>query len=78
MIQRAIELWTNPNDLILDPFAGIGSTGYQALKMDRQFLGFELKKSYFEQACLNVKAATADTLPLFADSQNCLDSRAIS
>jgi transcription antitermination factor NusG len=66
VIQRAIELWTNPYDLVLDPFAGIGSTGYQALKMGRRFLGMELKDSYFKQCCLNLKAALADTLPLFS------------
>jgi DNA methylase/Helicase conserved C-terminal domain len=65
VIQRAIELWTNPGDLVLDPFSGIGSTGYQALKMGRKYLGIELKSSYFKQSCLNLKAATADTLPLF-------------
>jgi DNA modification methylase len=65
VIQRALELWTNPDDLVLDPFAGIGSTGYQALKMERRFIGMELKRSYFDQSCLNLKAAIADTLPLF-------------
>lgn len=65
VIQRAIELWTNPGDMVLDPFAGIGSTGFQALKMGRRFLGIELKESYFSQACLNLKAACADTLSLF-------------
>jgi len=54
VIKRCIELWTNPNDLVLSPFAGIGSEGYVALRNDRRFLGFELKKSYFDQAVLNL------------------------
>jgi len=43
--------------LVLDPFAGIGSTGYEAIKMNRRFLGFELKESYFNQAIGNLTAA---------------------
>lgn len=53
VIQRGIELWTNPGDIVLDPFNGIGSTVYQALKMDRRGLGIELKESYFKQSVLN-------------------------
>ena len=60
VIRRALELWTNPGDLVLDPFAGIGSTGYEAVKNGRRFLGFELKKSYYEQAVKNLKAAQAE------------------
>lgn len=57
VIKRCLELWTNPGDTVLDPFAGIGSTGYEAIKAGRKFLGFELKKSYFEQAVKNLRAA---------------------
>lgn len=57
VIERAIELWTNPGDLVLSPFAGIGSEGYTALKMRRRFVGVELKKSYFDQAVRNLKIA---------------------
>lgn len=55
VIERAINLWTNPKDLILSPFAGIGSEGYQAIKMGRKFLGFELKESYFKCAVNNLR-----------------------
>ena len=55
VIQRAIELWTNPKDTVLTPFAGIGSEIYQALKMGRKGIGIELKDSYFKQAVLNCK-----------------------
>ena len=56
VIHRALQLWTNPNDLVLSPFAGIGSEGYESLKMNRRFVGFELKKSYFNMAVKNLKA----------------------
>lgn len=57
VIRRAIELWTNPNDTVLSPFAGIGSEGYVALEMNRRFLGMELKESYWKQAVANLKMA---------------------
>lgn len=57
VIERAINLWTNPGDLVLSPFAGIGSEGHQALKMGRRFVGAELKESYYKQARLNLMAA---------------------
>ena len=66
VIQRGIELWTNPGDIVLDPFAGIGSTGYQAVKMGRRFIGCELKESYFKQAVANLKAAETTQESLFA------------
>ena len=53
VIKRCIELWSNPNDIVLDPFAGIGSTPYVALRMGRRGLGVELKESYYEQAVKN-------------------------
>lgn len=57
VIQRCIELWTNPNDIVLDPFAGIGSVLYVALKLGRRGIGFELKESYYEQAKMNLHNA---------------------
>lgn len=59
VIERACVLWSNPGDLVYSPFAGIGSEGYQALKLGRKFIGSELKESYFKQACANLKNATA-------------------
>lgn len=50
LIERAIVLWSNPGDVVLSPFAGIGSEGYQAVKLRRKFVGSELKESYFRQA----------------------------
>lgn len=53
VIKRCIELWTNPGDIVLDPFAGIGSTNYVALRMNRRTMGVELKESYYNQAVAN-------------------------
>ena len=64
VIERAIELWTNPGDLVYSPFTGIGSEGYGALTLDRRFVGSELKESYFKQACLNLQNAKSQ-LSLF-------------
>lgn len=50
LIQRCIERWSNPGDVVLDYFAGIGSVPWQALKLGRRGLGIELKHSYFELA----------------------------
>lgn len=55
-IERCIRLWSNPGELICDPFAGIGSTGYVALKLGRRFVGIELKKSYYRQAVANLQS----------------------
>jgi len=57
VIERALILWSNPDDIVLSPFAGIGSEGYQAVKMGRKFVGIELKESYYKQAYLNLAAA---------------------
>lgn len=53
VIERGINLWTNPNDIVFTPFMGIGSEIYQALKMGRRGIGIELKESYYNQAVLN-------------------------
>lgn len=60
VIERCIELWTNPDDIVLDPFAGIGSVPYQAVKMGRRGLGVELKEEYYRQAALNLQKAETD------------------
>lgn len=57
IIERGLHLWTNPGDVVMDPFTGIGSTGYAALKLGRKFIGVELKESYFETAARNLAAA---------------------
>lgn len=57
VIERCIELWSNPNDIVFTPFLGIGSEVYQALKMGRRGVGIELKESYYKQAVLNCSHA---------------------
>jgi DNA modification methylase len=56
LIERAIVLWSNPGDVVLSPFMGIGSEGYQSLKLGRRFVGVELKESYFRQAVKNLES----------------------
>lgn len=53
VIQRAVDLWTNPNEIVFTPFLGIGSEVYQSLKMGRRGVGIELKESYYNQAVKN-------------------------
>jgi DNA modification methylase len=66
VIRRGVMLWTNPGDIVLSPFMGIGSEGYVSLQMGRRFIGAELKESYFKQAAANLEAAVATTQDLFA------------
>lgn len=61
VIKRGIELWTNPDDIVLDPFAGIGSSNYMALRMGRRTVGVELKGSYYDQAVSNCVAALEES-----------------
>uniref|UniRef100_A0A6M3XJJ1 Putative methyltransferase n=1 Tax=viral metagenome TaxID=1070528 RepID=A0A6M3XJJ1_9ZZZZ len=56
-IARCLELWTNPGDIVASWFAGIGSEGYQALKMGRKAVCVELKKSYYDLMVKNLKSA---------------------
>ncbi len=56
VIERCLTLWSNPGDVVLSPFAGIGSEGYVALRMGRKFIGCELKESYWKVACRNLEA----------------------
>lgn len=51
IIERALIMWSNPGDVVLSPFMGIGSEGVGALKLKRKFIGIELKESYWRQAC---------------------------
>lgn len=57
IIERCVGLWSNPGDIVLSPFAGIGSEGWQALKMKRRFVGIELKDTYFAHAKRNLEDA---------------------
>jgi len=57
VIARSIDLWSNPGDVVFSPFCGIGSEGYEAIKMGRKFIGIELKPSYFDIAVKNLQEA---------------------
>lgn len=57
VIRRAVRLWTNPRDVVLSPFMGIGSEGHVSLLEGRRFVGAELKESYFKQAAENLRLA---------------------
>lgn len=70
VIRRALQLWTNKGDTVLSPFMGIGSEGWESVRAGRRFVGIELKASYYEQAKLNMAAAMAETMPLFAGVTN--------
>ncbi len=60
VIKRGLHLWSAPGDMVLSPFTGIGSEGYESLKYGRKFIGCELKRSYYEQACRNLQAIEGD------------------
>lgn len=66
VIRRGIELWTNPCDIVLSPFAGIGSEGVVSLELGRKFVGVELKESYYRQAVANL-SASQDQQDMFAE-----------
>lgn len=61
VIERGIELWSNRGDLVLDPFNGVGSTGYRSLQAGRKYVGIELKQSYFDQAVRNLNRVVSDS-----------------
>lgn len=65
VIDRTIRLWSNPGDVVLSPFMGIGSEGVTAIKCGRKFIGTELKASYFRQACKFLEQAEASAKTLF-------------
>ena len=67
VIDRCVKLWSNPGELVLSPFAGIGSEGYQSLKAGRRFVGVELKPEYYKVACRNLRKAEATEGDLFAE-----------
>ena len=56
VIERIVNLYSNPNDVVFTPFMGIGSEVYQSVKMGRRAIGIELKDAYFEQAVKNMKS----------------------
>ena len=62
-IERCVRLWSNKGDLVLSPFAGIGSDGYVAVQQGRAFIGIELKPSYYRAAIKNLERAANKLQP---------------
>lgn len=67
LIERCVKLWSNPGDVVLSPFAGVGSEGFVSLRANRKFAGVELKESYFVRAAKNLaEAANVQQQELFS------------
>lgn len=68
-IERCVRLWSNKGEVVLSPFAGIGSEGYVSIQQGRRFIGCELKPSYWKTACDNLTDAEhlADLPDLFSE-----------
>lgn len=60
LIERCIKLWSNPDDLVFDPFGGLGSTGFEALRLGRRATLIELKPNYFNQLKRNIGQAAQE------------------
>lgn len=60
-IERCVQLWSNPDDVVLTPFMGVGSETYGALRLGRKAVGIELKPSYFHQAVKNMAECRVET-----------------
>jgi len=65
LTERATRLWSNPGDVVLSPFTGIGSEGVVALRNRRKFVGVELKDAYFRQAARHLDVASRSSGTLF-------------
>jgi len=57
LINRVVRLFSDPNEIVFSPFTGIGSEGYESVKLGRRFYGTELKGEYFEVAKKNLRKA---------------------
>jgi DNA modification methylase len=75
VIERGLQLWTQKGERVLSPFGGIGSEGYVAVKMEREAVICELKRSYFQQACLNLKRAESEETQPGLDFGMCLGAQ---
>ena len=65
LILRCVVMYSNPGDVVLSPFMGIGSEGYQSLRLRRKFIGVELKREYWQQAVRHLTAMSAQSADLF-------------
>lgn len=60
VIRRLVKLYSNPGEIVFSPFAGVGSEGYESVKLGRRFYGCEIKDEYFETAKLNLERAARE------------------
>ena len=60
VIHRAVELWSNPGEVVATPFMGVGSEVYGAVKLGRKGIGCELKPSYYRQAVKNLESLSIE------------------
>jgi DNA modification methylase len=74
VIDRAVVLWSNPGEVVLTPFMGVGSEVYAAVRNGRRGLGIELKKSFYLQAVKNVQAAAESLQGIESDQQDMFGS----
>lgn len=72
VIQRCVQLWSNPGEVALTPFLGVGSEAYGAVAMGRRAIGIELKPSYYRQAVKNVQEAVAIAKGAIVEKQTSL------
>jgi DNA modification methylase len=63
VIERILQLWSNPGEIVLTPFMGVGSEVFQAVRSGRKGIGIELKPSYFRQAVKNIERAEDEAEP---------------
>lgn len=68
VIRRCVDLWSNPGDVVLSPFAGIGSEPFVAAEMGRKGLRVELKPSYFKQAVRNLRSIATKTTDVLEEA----------
>jgi hypothetical protein len=68
VIENCLRLYSKPGDVVMDPFNGIGSTGYQAIKGYRRYIGFELKPEYAAIAGANLNEAESSIGNLFGEA----------
>jgi DNA modification methylase len=59
LAERVIRLYSDPGDIVLDPFMGSGTTAIAAIRQERHYIGFEKEAKYAELSRQNIKKATA-------------------
>ena len=74
VIDRLVELYSNPGEVVLTPFMGVGSEVFSPVSMGRKAVGIELKDSYFKQAILNIEYASSRSSAKFADTADIFET----